>query len=94
MLQVGDGADQARDLIETEHHRRGLRDAHRTGLGQQLPAPLRDAEEELQSRERCVERDRRGALVDQMQLEQPEVLGRGGIRPARKKLGSLRTARR
>lgn len=42
--------------------------------------PQRNAEEELQSRQRRIERDRRRALVDQMQLETPKVLGRGSVR--------------
>ena len=83
VLEVGDGPDQAGDFISTEHHRQRLRHAHRTRLGHQLPVAKRDAEEELQPGQRRIERDRRRALIDQMQLEQPKILGRGGVRRER-----------
>lgn len=89
VLEVGDGPDQACDLLATEHHRQRLRHSHRTRLGHQLPATQRDAKEELQSRERRVQRDRRRAMVNQMQLEQPKILGRGGVRRTAEELGKL-----
>ena len=63
------------------------RPAHRTRLGHHLAAADRDAEEELQACERRIERDRRRALIDQMQLEEPKLLGRGGVRRASEILG-------
>ena len=92
-LQIRRRSDQARDLLTAQHHRQRARHAHRLHLGHQLATIQRDVEEELQARDRRVQRDRRGALIDQVQLEPPQILDGAvsGERP--RKAARWRTAR-
>jgi hypothetical protein len=73
-------AAMSADLLAAQHDRQRARHM-RTGciLRHQLGAIERDVEEELQSRDRGVERDRRGALIDAVQLERYADPRRGGI---------------
>ena len=82
MLEVPGGSDQAAHLLATQHDRQGARHKHRLHLRHQLGHVQRDVEEELQSRDRRVERDRRGAVIDQVQLVAAQILDRGRIRRA------------
>ena len=79
VLQVRDRSEQPSNLILAEHHGQGLRHSHGLNLGQQLAAAQRDLEEELQAGERGVDRDRRGALVDQLQLKTAQILSGRGV---------------
>jgi hypothetical protein len=58
-------------LLTAQHHWQRARHAHRLHLGHQFAAIERDIEEELQPGQRRIERDRRSALIDQVQLEAP-----------------------
>src|ERR1700735_3390348 len=80
MLQVLGGGNQRADLLPTQDDRQGPRHEHRLHLRHQLAAIERDVEEELKSRDRGVERDGRGAAINEVQLEVAQILDRGGIR--------------
>ena len=58
-------------------------------LGHQLAPIERGVEEELQAGDRRVKRDRRGALLDQVQLEATQVLGARSVGRALKKDSEL-----
>ena len=79
VLEIVAGGDQARDLLAAEHHRQALRQPDRLHSRHQLAALERDVEEELQPADRGVERHRRGAGIDQVQLVVAQVLHRGAI---------------
>jgi len=49
----------------------------------------RDLEEELQSGDRSIERDRRDAAIDQVQLVAPQILHAGAVGRAPKEAGKL-----
>ena len=55
---------------------------HALHLAHQLGAIERDVEEELQARDGGVDGDRRGATIDHVQLEAPQILSAGGVRSA------------
>jgi len=74
VLQVRDRREQPCDFILAEHHGQGLRHTHGLDLCQQLAAAQRHLEEELQCGERGVDRDRRGTLVDHVQLKAAQIL--------------------
>ena len=78
-LQVGRGGDQACDLVAAEHHGQGAWHPHRLHLGHQLSTTKGDVEEELQSGEGGVDRDRRSALINQVQLKTSQLLNAGGV---------------
>ena len=79
MLQVVRRRDQAGSLLPTQDHRQLVRDMHRGHLGHQLALVERDLAEELQPSDRGIERYRRGALIDQVQLVAPQILDGGGV---------------
>jgi hypothetical protein len=66
-----------------------VRDPHRTHLVHQFAVIERDLEEELQPGDRRIERDRRDALIDQVQLVTAQILYAGGVRRAPQKTGKL-----
>jgi hypothetical protein len=78
-----------RDLVPAQHHRQGARHSHRIHLGHQLALIERDLEEKLQPRDRSIERHRRSAEIDQMQLVAPQILDRGRVGRAPKEGGQL-----
>ena len=80
MLEVAGGNDQTAHFLAAEHNRQGARDTHRLHPGHQSGLIGRDREEELQPRDRRIERDRRGAVVDQVQLVAPQILDGGRVR--------------
>ena len=79
MLQVVRRRDQAGSLLPTQDHRQLVRNLHRGHLGHQLALIERDLEEELQPRDRGIERHRRGAVIDQVQLVAAQILDRSGV---------------
>jgi hypothetical protein len=79
VLDVACRRDQARDLVHAEHYRQRARHLHRLHPGHHLGAVERDVEEELQPGDGGVERDGRGAGVDEMKLEVPKVFSGGGV---------------
>ena len=56
-------------------------------LGHQVGTIECDLEEELQSADRGIERDRRGAAINQVQLVAPQILDRGRVRGGAEKTG-------
>jgi hypothetical protein len=89
MLQVARRRNQAGDLVPTQHHRQGAGHSHRIHLGHQLALIERDLEEELQPRDCSIERHRRGAEIDQVQLVTPQILDRGRVGRTAKKSSEL-----
>ena len=89
MLQVARRRNQAGNLVPTQHHRQGAGHSHGIHLGHQLALIERDLEEELQPRDRSIERYRRSAEIDQMQLVAPQILDRGRVGRAPKEGGQL-----
>jgi hypothetical protein len=87
VLQVAGRPDQSRHFLAAQHDRQPLLHAHLADLGHKLRAIERDLEQELNRRERCIERDGRHARPDQMQLELPQVFGRGCVWRATQKSG-------
>jgi hypothetical protein len=69
--------------------RKRARHAHRLHLGHQLAAVERDLEEVLQPGEGRVQRDRRGPLIDQVQLEATQILDSGGVGRASQEGGQI-----
>jgi hypothetical protein len=78
-LEVRRCGDEPGYLIAAEHHRQRVRHAYGLHPGHQLSSAERDVEEELQSGEGGIERDGRGALIDQIQLEAAQILDGGGV---------------
>jgi len=66
-------------LLTAQHHWQRARHAHRLHLGHQLAAIERDIEQELQPSQGRIERDRRSALIDQVQLKSPQLLDGSGV---------------
>lgn len=89
VFDVAGGRQQRRCLLHAQHHRHGARQLHRLHAGHQLAAAQLDIEEELQPGQGRVERDGRGASVDQMQLEATQILDRGGVGRALEEDGQL-----
>jgi hypothetical protein len=89
VLQVRRRGDEAGDLVTVEHYRQRSRHVHRLHLGHQRGAVERDVKEELQSGDRRVERDRRGAAIDHVQLEAAQVLNGGAVGRALEEDGQL-----
>jgi hypothetical protein len=54
-----------------------------TSVRRQLAAARGDLEKELQSTDRGVDDDRRGALIDKVQLEAAQILDSGSVRALR-----------
>jgi hypothetical protein len=88
-LLVRRRGDQAGDLVTAQDHRQRSRHMHRLHLGHQRAAVERDAEKELQPGDRRVERDRRGAAIDHVQLEAAQVLNGGAVGRALEEDGEL-----
>ena len=63
--------DQAGHFLGAEHHRQRSGHPHRLHPGHQFLMVEGDVEEELQPADRRVERDRRDAVIDQVQLIVP-----------------------
>jgi hypothetical protein len=80
MLEVPGRTNQAGDFLAAQHHRQRVRNTHRLHLVHQFAVIERDFEEELQPGDRGIERDRRDALIDQVQLIAPQILDTGGVR--------------
>jgi hypothetical protein len=89
MLEVRGRTNQAGDFLAAQHHWQRLRDTHRTHLVHQLAVVERDLEEELQPSDRGIERDRRDALIDQVQLIAPQILDTGRVRRAPEEASKL-----
>ena len=89
MLQVARRGDQAGHLLTAQYHRQGARETHRLHLVHQFAVIERDLEEELQPGDRSIERDRRDAVIDQMQLVAPQILHAGAVGRAPKEAGKL-----
>jgi hypothetical protein len=64
MLHVSRRRDQAGDLVPIQHHWQGAWHSYRIHLGHQLALIKRDLEEELQPRDRRIDRHRRRADID------------------------------
>ncbi len=79
VLQARRRQDQARHFGTTQHHRQGARHIHWLHLGHQFRPVQRHIKEELQPRNGRIEHVRRGALVNQVQLESPKVFNTGGV---------------
>ena len=79
VLQVPGRFDEPRYLLAAEHDRQLVLDPHRAHPGPQLRSAECGLEEELQRRDGRVDRDRRHANVDQVQLKPSHVLGRRRI---------------
>ncbi len=79
-LQIRRRLDQQPHFLETEHHRQPLLHSHPAQLGHHVRPIQRDLIKKLHRRERRVERDRRHARLDQVQLESPQIFGRRGLR--------------
>ncbi|MNR16317.1 hypothetical protein D3C85_1329140 [compost metagenome] len=79
VLEVRGRCDQARGFVAAEHHRQLLRHMYVAHPLDQFAAIERDVEEELQAGDGGVERDRRDAPVDQVQLEASQILGSGRV---------------
>jgi hypothetical protein len=82
MLEVAGRGNQCGDLLTAQHDRQCARDKHRVHLGHQRATIQRDSEEELKSRDGCVERDRRGVAIDQVQLKITQIFDGRRIRRA------------
>ena len=89
VLQVAGRGDQAGDFLTAQHHRQRVRNTHRLHLVHQFAVIERDFEEELQPGDRGIERDRRDALIDQVQLVAPQILDAGGVGRAPEEAGKL-----
>ncbi|HQT34259.1 MAG TPA: hypothetical protein PLE06_09480 [Thiobacillus sp.] len=79
MLKVAGRGDQAGYLLTAQHHRQRVRHVDRLHLGCQLGLVGGDVEEELQPGDRRIERDRRDAVINQVQLVVAQVLHAGGV---------------
>lgn len=80
VLQVAGGSNQAADFLAAQHHGELVRHVHGLHLRHQFATIERDVEEELQSNDRGVERNRRGAAIHQVQLIVPQVLDARRVR--------------
>ena len=89
MLQVSSAQQQARHLRATEHDGQPLRHPHRLHLGHQLTAVQRDVKEESQAGDGGVEGDGRCAVIDQVQLESPQILDACGAGRAFEEVSEL-----
>ncbi|MDR3740244.1 MAG: hypothetical protein P4L40_14615, partial [Terracidiphilus sp.] len=89
VLQVGGRSDQTRHLLATQHHRQLLGYTHVAHLGHQFAAVERDVEEELQPGDGGIERDRRDAPIDQVQLEAPKIFHGGCVGRTLEKAGEV-----
>jgi hypothetical protein len=89
VLEVGGRRDQARGLVAAEDHRQLLGHMHIAHPGHQFATAERDVEEELQSCDGGIERDRRDAPVDQVQLETSQILRGGRVGGALKEAGEV-----
>ena len=82
VLEMAGRRNQAADFLGTEDHRQFARQMHRLHLGHQVAAVQRDGEEELQAADGRVQRGRRDAVIDQMQLVIAQILHAGRVRRA------------
>ena len=87
ILDASRSTDQARDFIRTQHHRNLARGMHRMHVPHQFRAIKGAVEKKLQSGNRDIERDRRDAVIDQMQLIAPQVFDGCGVGRSPKKQG-------
>jgi len=87
VLQAAGGCNQARHFIAAEHDRQPLLHPHLPDPGHHRRPIQRDLEQEPERRERRVERDRRHTRLDKVQLEAPQILGRGRVGRAAQKPG-------
>jgi hypothetical protein len=79
VLQVAHRGEQRADFLPTQDDGQCPWHKHRLHLRHQLAAIERDVEEELQSRDGRVERDRHGAAIDQVQLKVAQLFDGRGI---------------
>jgi len=87
MLRVARRCDQPGDLLAAQYHGQLARFAHRTHHRHQLAAVERDLEEEPEARDRRVDRHRRSALINQVQLKSPQILPSGSVGRAAQEAG-------
>ena len=89
MLEGTGAVDQAAHLLAAQDHRQRAGHAHGAHLGHQLGTVQRHLEEELQSGDRGVERDRRDAPIHAVQLVAAQVLDTGGVGRAAQPSGEM-----
>jgi hypothetical protein len=75
VFQVARCGKQTCYLFATQHHRQFVRNAYRLHFTHQLGTIQRVLEQELQAAEGVIDRDRRGAVIDHVQLVEPQILG-------------------
>jgi len=80
VLQVAGGGDQSLHFLRAQDHRQLARQMHRLHLRHQFRPTQGDGKEELQPADCRVERSRRHAVVDKVQLVVAQFLDSGGIR--------------
>src|ERR1700721_3987185 len=74
MLEGAGTLDQAARLLAAQYHRQHTGDANVAHLSDQLGTLQRHLEEELESRDRGVERNRRDAPIHTVQLISAQIL--------------------
>lgn len=89
MFEIAGRGEQTRHLVATQHHRQFVRHAYRLHLAHQFGVVERVLEQELQAAERVIDRDRRGAAIDHIQLVIPQIIHRRGVGGAFEVRGEL-----
>src|SRR5580698_5739100 len=89
MLEMTGRRDQSAHFVAAEYDGQGARKINRTHLRHQRLLSERRAEEELQAGDRRVQRNRRHAAINQMQLVAPQVLDGSSVRRASEEDGEL-----
>ena len=80
VLQAGRGFEQEGHLFLAQHHRRPARLMHASEMAGEFRPFERDVEEEPQRGDGGVDGRRADLLLGHMQLIEPDVLSRGGVR--------------